>query len=95
MNSWGERAVYYNPNGVLKRGVYVLIIKEKDSNNDKDSLVNRSNVYRVNIRLKKETFTEMFGYIPKRPGVGQIVDMNFDFTKLDIVMPHPIYSWMG
>ncbi len=37
----------------------------------------------------------MFGYIPKRPGVGQIVDMDFDFTKLDIVMPHPIYSWMG
>ncbi|HFL2560814.1 TPA: DUF6194 family protein [Clostridioides difficile] len=95
MNSCWERAVYCNPNGVLKRGVYVLTIKEKDSNNDKDSLVNRSNVYRVNIRLKKETFTEMFGYIPKRPGVGQIVDMDFDFTKLDIVMPHPIYSWMG
>nr|WP_009904199.1 DUF6194 family protein [Clostridioides difficile] len=29
MDSWGERAIYYNPNGVLKRGVYVLTIKEK------------------------------------------------------------------
>ncbi|WP_096000587.1 DUF6194 family protein [Clostridioides difficile] len=95
MDSWGERAIYYNPNGVLKRGVYVLTIKEKDSNNDKGSLVSRPNVYRVNIGLRKETFIEMFGYIPKRPGVGQIVDMDFDFTKLDTIMPHPIYSWMG
>lgn len=54
MDSWGERAIYYNPNGVLKRGVYVLTIKEKDSNNDKGSLVSRPNVYRVNIGLKKK-----------------------------------------
>lgn len=95
MDSWGEQAIYYNPNGTLTRGVYVLTIKEKDSKNDKGSCLNRSNVYRVNIGLKKETFIEMFGHIPKRPGIGQIVNMNFDFTLLDTITPHPIYSWMG
>jgi len=24
VESWGERGIFYNPNGVLKRGVYVL-----------------------------------------------------------------------
>ena len=28
--SWGESGIFYNPGGVLKRGVYVLTVKEKD-----------------------------------------------------------------
>lgn len=24
-----------------------------------------------------------------------MVEMDFDFTALDVVMPHPIYAWMG
>ena len=27
--SWGESGIFYNPGGVLKRGVYVLTVKEK------------------------------------------------------------------
>ena len=30
VRSWGERGIFYNPSSVLKRGVYVLTIKEKD-----------------------------------------------------------------
>ncbi|UWD47589.1 DUF6194 family protein [Clostridioides difficile] len=93
-DNWGERGIFYNPNGVLKKGVYVLTIKEKDGINDKSSSLNRTNVYRVNVKLKKETFINMFDYIPKRPSAGQIVNMDFDFTKMDIIMPHPVYAWM-
>ncbi|MCC0655521.1 hypothetical protein IC175_03000 [Clostridioides sp. ES-S-0123-01] len=93
--NWGERGIFYNPNGILKKGVYVLTIKEKDGENDKSSLLNRSNVYRVNVCLKKETFIKRFDNIPKRPYAGQIVKMDFDFTKLDTIMPHPVYAWMG
>lgn len=70
MNSWGEWVIYYNFNGILKWGVYVFIIKEKDSNYDKGLLVSCLNVYCVNIGLKKEIFIEMFGYILKCLGVG-------------------------
>ncbi|MCC0636775.1 MULTISPECIES: DUF6194 family protein [unclassified Clostridioides] len=93
--NWGERGIFYNPNGILKKGVYVLTIKEKDGENDKSSSLNRSNVYRVNVCLKKETFIKRFDNIPKRPDAGQIVKMDFDFTKLDTIMPHPVYAWMG
>ncbi|MCC0696856.1 DUF6194 family protein [Clostridioides sp. ES-S-0048-02] len=93
--NWGERGIFYNPNGILKKGVYVLTIKEKDGENDKSSSLNRSNVYRVNVCLKKETFIKRFDNIPKRPYAGQIVKMDFDFTKLDTIMPHPVYAWMG
>lgn len=45
VNSWGERGIFYNPGNKLKRGVYVLTIKEKDGDNDKGSNLNRENVY--------------------------------------------------
>lgn len=56
VNSWGERGIFYNPGNVLKRGVYVLTVKEKDGDNDKSSNLDRENVYRVNIRSEKKDF---------------------------------------
>lgn len=95
INSWGEKGIFYNPGGVLKRGVYVLTVKEKDGDNDKGSHLDREGVYRVNLGLRKTTFEKLFGVVPKRPGKGGIVNMDFDFTKTGKLMPHPIYAWMG
>ena len=53
VESWGEKGVFYNPNHILKRGVYVLTIKEKDGENDKSSNLNRQGIYRVNLGLKR------------------------------------------
>ena len=47
--SWGERGIFYNPDYTLKRGIYVLTIKEKDGKNDKASDLNRENTFRVNL----------------------------------------------
>lgn len=44
VNSWGERGIFYNPGGVLKRGVYGLTVKEKDGENDRTSILDRESV---------------------------------------------------
>ncbi len=72
-----------------------MTIKEKDGDNDKSSNLNRDNVFRVNLGIRKKTFKELFGEIPKRPSAGDIVDMNYDFTEVDKIIPHPVYAWMG
>lgn len=95
IESWGERGIFYNPNNALKRGVYILTVKEKDGENDKSSDLNRENIYRVNIGIRKHTFMNMFGKIPDRPKKGGIVDMEYDFTETDKIMPHPVYAWMS
>ena len=95
VNSWGERGIFYNPENKLKRGIYVLTIKEKDGDNDKGSNLDRDGVYRVNIGLRKTTFQKMYGYIPARPAAGEIVDMDCDFTVTDTILPHPVYAWMS
>ncbi len=92
VESWGERGIFYNPNRVLKRGVYVLTVKEKDGDNDKGSMLNRDNVYRVNVGLRKQTFINKFGHIPERPPAGKIVRMDYAFTALDTIIPHPVYA---
>ena len=41
VESWGEKGIFYNPGHVLKRGVYILTVKEKDGDNDKGSKLDR------------------------------------------------------
>lgn len=93
--SWGEKVIFYNPHSVLKRGVYILTVKEKDGDNDKSSDLNREGIYRVNLGVRKPTFIRLFGEIPKRADAGNTVDMNYNFAELDQIIPHPIYAWMG
>lgn len=95
VNSWGERGVFYNPDNKLKRGLYILTVKEKDGENDKSSNLNRENIYRVNWGVYKDTFRKMFGTIPKRPNKGGIVNMDYDFSSTNEILPHPVYAWMG
>ncbi len=93
--NWGEKGIFYNPNNTRKCGVYVLTIKEKDGANDKASRLNRPNVYRLNLGIRKPTFNKLFGSIPARPSAGCTVDMPHDFTALDTILPHPVYAWMS
>lgn len=95
ISSWGERGIFYNPGGKLKRGVYVLTVKEQDGENDKSSCLDREGVYRVNLGLRRETFRRLFGPLPQRPPKGGIVDMPCDFSNADHLLPHPVYAWMG
>ena len=75
VESWGEKEIFCNPGPVLKRGVYILTVKEKDGDNDKGSRLNRPEVYRVNLGVRKDTFVKLFGAVPKRPGAGGAVEM--------------------
>ena len=93
--NWGERGVFYNPNNTLKKGVYILTIKEKDGDNDKASNIDREGIYRINIGVRKETFKKLFKIIPERPKAGEIVNMDYDFTKTNVLLPHPVYAWMS
>lgn len=95
VETWGERAVFYNPQQQLKRGIYVLTIKEHDGPNDCASNLNRTGIYRVNFALKKEKYREMFGAPPKRPEAGGVVALDYQFSAEDVLLPHPVYAWMG
>ena len=95
VESWGEKGIFYNPGNVLKRGVYILTVKEKDGDNDKGSDLDRPGIYRVNLGVRRNTFIKMFGTVPKRPEAGRIVEMEYNFSAVDEILPHPVYAWMS
>ena len=94
-NTWGERAYFYNPGGVLKRGTYFTTIKEKDGENDRASDLNRDGFWRLNMGIHRATFLDLFGSPPTRPGKGETIEGPWDFTDTDVLMPHPVYGWMS
>ena len=95
VESWGEKGIFYNPENKLKRGIYILTIKEKDGENDKGSALDRDGIYRVNLGIRKQTFLNMFTAVPKRPAKGCVVELDYDFTQTDKIIPHPVYAWMS
>lgn len=95
IDAWGERSLFYNPDGRLARGVYFATIKQRDGVNDRACALDRDGVFRVNTGVSRATYTALFGPPPRRPARGRAVATGHDFTRLDTVMPHPVYAWMG
>jgi hypothetical protein len=93
--TWGETSLFYNPDGILPNGVYFCTIKERDGANDRASQLDRPGVFRLAVGLPPARYEQMFGPRPARPSKGGVVSTADDFTAADVLMPHPVYAWMG
>jgi len=93
--SWGETALFYNPDQLLAHGMYFFTLKQHDGANDKASALDRAGVFRVAIGLAAASYARLFGAKPPRPLKGGCVATGHDFTALNVLMPHPVYAWMG
>jgi hypothetical protein len=93
--SWGERAFFVNPGGVLASGAYFATCKLKDGPNDAASRLDARGAWRFNIGLPPALFEARFGPRPARPPKGGVVGGDWDFTAEDRPTPHPVYGWMG
>jgi hypothetical protein len=81
--TWGERVLFYNPDGDRPRGRYFLTVKEHDSDNDRTLALNRPGVYRVSVAPTRASYVARFGPPPERPPNGGVVDTGHDFTVTD------------
>jgi len=82
--SWGDVFFFYSPdpNHRDRKFPFATIVTKDYGDFDAASNLNRPGVFRLNIGIDRETFHSKFG-----DDVSQ-----FDFTALDLVMPHPVYS---
>ena len=56
-----------------------------DYDYDRISNLDRPGVFRLNIGISKQTFQSLFG-------TAKVDVSNYDFTALDVIMPHPDYA---
>lgn len=60
-------------------------IASSDNEYEQISKLDRPGVYRLNIGVSRETFRSLFG-------AEKVEVSNYDFTALDVIMPHPDYA---
>lgn len=77
-DSMGYRFFFYAEEQILPFATIAL----SDNEYDKVSDLDRGGIYRVNIGIPKESFTQLF------PNSGA----EWDYTALNIFMPHPHYA---
>ena len=93
---YGERAVFYNPGGAAPLGVILAAVKDRDGPNARSANLGRLGVYRFAFGMRGESYTRRFGEQPGRPRKGGVIELpGYDPTKLDELMPHPVYGWMS
>lgn len=56
-----------------------------DNEYDRISNLDRPGVFRLNIGISRQTFQALFG-------AAKVDVSNYDFTTLDVIMPHPEYA---
>jgi len=66
----------------------------RDNEYDNTSNLNREGFFRLNIGLDKEKFNSMFGGITDKKGFEAYLNLGIDFTKEDLILPHPTYGAM-
>lgn len=92
--AWGDTFFIYDPEGTLEpahRFPFATIVTKDYGNFDRASHLDRPGVFRLNIGVSRETYTALFGP-PPRPDSAGGVQAGYDFTALDRLMPHPVYS---
>jgi erythromycin esterase-like protein len=87
--SWGDRFFYVGPD---RRQPFATIVEHDVPGFDETSQLDRPGVYRLNLHLGRAEFEKLFGFPPKSFEERR---NEFDFARLDTLMPHPGYALHG
>lgn len=81
LKAYGYDMFFYRSDRVLSFATMI----SSDYDYDRVSNLDRPGVFRLNIGVSKKTFQSLFG--TAKVDVG-----NYDYTALDVIMPHPEYA---
>ncbi|WP_316812152.1 DUF6194 family protein [Pedobacter heparinus] len=69
-------------------------IVTSDNDYDHASQLSRAGFFRLNIGVDKATFIHTFEGMKLKKGLGSYQESDIDFTKENVIMPHPVYGAM-
>ncbi|AOS64048.1 DUF6194 family protein [Actinoalloteichus hymeniacidonis] len=93
MENAGDSFFAYDPDGDLPaQRWFPFATIVTDDNYDTASRLHRPDTYRINIGLSKTDYTARFGKAPTERDENGMFVTEFDYTALDLLMPHPVYG---
>ncbi|MFD6752216.1 DUF6194 family protein [Micromonospora gifhornensis] len=87
--AWGDRFFHVGPD---RRQPFATIVEHDVPGFDEASQLDRPGVFRLNLDLGRTEFERRFGFPPKDFEEHR---HEFDFARLDTVVPHPGYALYG
>jgi len=90
--AWGDSFFFYDPDNADpgdRRLPFATVVTKDYPGFDTASDLDRPGVFRLNLAVGRDRFTELFGFSPAEFAGRQT---EFDFTALDRVVPHPVYA---
>ena len=96
--AWGDTFFFYDPDGDIpdnRRFPFATIVTTDYDGFDTASDLNRPGVFRLNIAVGRDRFTDLVGH---SPAAHADYHADFDYTALDRLLPHPVYasqSWVS
>jgi uncharacterized protein DUF6194 len=90
--AWGDSFIFYNPERDIDEGrrfPFATIVIKDYGGFDEASDLNREGVFRLNVSVGRQRFTELIGYPPAEHADHE---GDFDYTAIDTVIPHPVYA---
>ncbi|MFJ6196915.1 DUF6194 family protein [Micromonospora sp. NPDC092111] len=87
--TWGDRFLYVGPD---RRQPFATIVEHDVPGFDEASQLDRPGVFRLNLDLGRAEFERLFGFPPRDFDEHR---HEFDFARLDTLVPHPGYALHG
>lgn len=90
----GDHYLFYDPrNGEPVEHLHPFATLVTADRHDPASNLDRDGIYRLNFGVSKKTYESLLGPRPAWPRDGaMVVETGHDYTTLDKLMPHPVYS---
>lgn len=92
--AWGDSFVFYDPDDdpADRRHPFATIVTKNYTGFDEASDLDRPGVFRLNVAVGRSGFADLIGY---DPSVHAQHAGEFDYTRLDELLPHPVYATQG
>lgn len=88
-SAWGDRFFFV---GSDRRRPFATIVEHDTPGFDESSDLDRPGIFRLNIQAGRDEFQRRFGYPPAEFANRRA---QLDFTRLDEILPHPVYGIQG
>lgn len=87
--TWGERVLFYNPQGAMPRGVHFVSLKERDSAHDATSRLDETGGFRLSFAVSAKRYHALFGVTPESHAEATTAQ------PIDELAPHPVFGWLS
>ena len=92
--AWGDSFFYYDSEGseANQRLPFATLVVSDYPGFDTSSRLDRDGVFRLNVAVGRSAYERLLGHAPASHAEHSD---DFDYTELDVLLPHPVYAGQG